>query len=315
MSPVDYLTRLSGRTSDPGEADELLLAADGHFAFASEPGDGFLFDMEQEGDADLTVAQYSIGGSWENEGGFDTFCVATVTAGTYGWEIDGQRGDAYHSPFMLRPGHDFSCVAADIELTNFYLSQRALTEVARTTYADDRIEVAFDDPTPVSARHSAHIFSLANVASEYMRTGALRNPLIRASLFHSLAVSTLECFRLSSDVRERPLLPAERQQRFRQATAFIDDYASLPITLGDVASAAGTTLTQLDRIFRENTGGSAAVRLQRVRLEGARDELAARPAAFDMGALAERWGFRDEGRFTRRYREVFREGPGENLRG
>ena len=34
------LTRLRGRTSDPGEADELLLAADGHFGFASDPGAG-----------------------------------------------------------------------------------------------------------------------------------------------------------------------------------------------------------------------------------------------------------------------------------
>ena len=85
---------------------------------------------------------------------------------------------------------------------------------------------------------TALLHSLAAVAGEYLQSGKFRNPLMRASLFHTLAVSTLECFRLSADPRERSRTPGDQQTRYHRAVDFIEDHASLPITVGDIASAA-----------------------------------------------------------------------------
>lgn len=82
---------LNGLTTEPDEADALLSAADGHFAFSADPRDGFRFAMDQSGDEDVAVAALSISGRWTNQGDFDQFCMATVTKGSQIWEVDGLR--------------------------------------------------------------------------------------------------------------------------------------------------------------------------------------------------------------------------------
>lgn len=304
------LTRLRSSTSQPDEADELLLAANGHFAFASDPGAGFSMDVEQEGDHDVIVADYFIGGQWQSSGESDMFCVATVTGGDYLWEIDGERGDGYRSPFLLRPGHDFRCEAGDLQIVNFHLSPERLREVAVTAYGDHEFPLVFDSPRPRSERHAAYLFDVATSAGEFMRSGTFRHPLVRASLFHTMAMATLDCFPLSSEPRVSRWSAAGQQAAYRRAVRFIEDNASLPITLGDIAQAAGATLAELDAAFRAHHGVGARAYLQRVRLSAARSDLLASAAApHDLADLAARWGFPDVARFTRRYRDAYGETP------
>jgi len=185
-------TRLRSQTSDPAEADALLAASGGHFAFASEPDAGFSFDGDVATDESFSVAHYAIGGEWETSGDFDDLVIVNVTSGRYRWDIDGQQGVGTRSPFLVRPGHDFSCYAEGIDVVNIFLSPDALQDVARTAYGDEDLAVVFDSPETISASHSEHMLNAATAAAEYMQAGTFRHPLVRASLFHSLSMAALQ---------------------------------------------------------------------------------------------------------------------------
>ncbi|MEN0085029.1 MAG: helix-turn-helix transcriptional regulator [Leifsonia sp.] len=306
---MSELTRLRSSTSDPAEADALLAASGGRFAFASEPDAGFSFDVDQVVDPSFSVARYAIGGEWETSGEFEDLCIVNVTGGAYRWEIDGDRADATRSPFLIRPGHDFMCEAVSADIVNIYLSPATLRDVARTTFGDEHMEVVFDAPGTLGPLHSDYMLTAATVAAEYMDAGTFRHPLVRASLFHTLALAALKCFPLSSDPREKDVTPAGQLWRFRRGARFIEDHASLPITVLDVAEAAGATMAQLDAAFRTHASTSARGYLQRVRLSAAHDEIAASGPATDLVELAARWGFADVDRFSRRYRDAYGETP------
>ncbi|WP_374009056.1 helix-turn-helix domain-containing protein [Leifsonia sp. LS-T14] len=304
------ITRLHSRTSDPAEADALLAASGGRFAFASRPDGGFSFGVDRVSDPSFAVGRYSVGGEWATSGEFDDFCIVAVTAGSYGWEIDGERGDGARAPFLLRPGHDFACEAAGTEIVNVFLSPAALQDVARITHNDEDLAVVFDSARPVSQRHSEYILRATTVAAEYMDGGTFRHPLVRASLFHSLSQAVLECFPLSADPHERRLSPAGQLDRYRRAVRFIDEHASLPITVADIVAAAGATAAQLDAAFRTHASTTARGYLDRVRLAAAHTDLAVSdPATTDLVELAARWGFADLDRFIRRYRSAYGEAP------
>lgn len=303
-------SRLHSQTCDPAEADALVAAGGGRFAFASEPDAGFCFEVDQAIDASFSVARYEIGGEWESSGGFDDLVIANVVSGTYFWEIDGDRASGTRAPFLVRPGHDFSCSSENSEVVNIFLSPTTLQDVARTTFADDDLTVVFDSAQTRSARHSEYMLTAATVAAEYMESGTFRHPLVRASLFHTLSLAALNCFPLSTDPRERVQTPAAQLDAYRRAVRFIDDYASLPITVTDIAGASGTTIAQLHAAFRTNAGTTAQGYLQQVRLSAAHTELqVADPATVDLADLAGRWGFADLDRFARRYRETYGRHP------
>ena len=162
---MSELTRLRSRTSDPAEADALLAASGGRFAFASEPDAGFFFDVDQIVDPSFSVARYTIGGEWETSGEFEDLCIVNVTSGSYDWEIDGMRASATRAPFLIRPGHDFTCEAERSDIVNIYLSPATLRDVARTTFGDEHLEVVFDSPSTIGPEHSEYMLTAATVAT------------------------------------------------------------------------------------------------------------------------------------------------------
>lgn len=298
-------SRLRSQTFDPAEADSLLAASGGHFAFASEPDTGFSFAVDQGVDSSFSVARYAIGGEWETSGDFDDLVIVNVTDGPYRWEIDGDRASGTRAPFLIRPGHDFTCYSEGSDVVNIFLKPAALEEVARTTYGDRGLRVVFDSAQAVDAHAAEFMLTAATVAAEYMQAGTFRHPLVRASLFHSLSMAALQCFRLSSDPQERPLSAAAELDAFRRGSQFIEDHASLPITVVDVAAAAGATVAQLHAAFRAHTGTTAQGYLLRVRLSAAHTELLVSDPATDLAEVAARWGFADLDRFSRRYRDTY----------
>tara|TARA_R110000751_G_scaffold1996_14_gene7847 strand:+ start:90 stop:1046 length:957 start_codon:yes stop_codon:yes gene_type:complete len=85
-----------------------------------------------------------------------------------------------------------------------------------------------------------------------------------------------------------------------------------PITLADLASAAGTSQRTLQRAFASLLGEPPRPHIRRIRLHRIRRDLASeREAACSIALIAERWGVGELGRFAGRYREMFGERPSD----
>lgn len=101
----------------------------------------------------------------------------------------------------------------------------------------------------------------------------------------------------------------------RRALTYIDDNLAAPITLSDIAAAAGLSGRGLQAAFIRTLGESPMTRLKRARLARAHaDLIAAGPDSTTVARIASRWGFSHLGRFARVYRAEFDELPGETLR-
>jgi AraC-like DNA-binding protein len=110
--------------------------------------------------------------------------------------------------------------------------------------------------------------------------------------------------------------PGSVQPRaMRRAVAFIDANASLPITVADIAAAAGTSTSAVRAAFRRHLDTTPTAHLRRVRLAAAhRDLQAADPAGgTTVAEIAALWGFRRRERFDIAYRECFGVGAEQTL--
>ncbi|RLK49051.1 helix-turn-helix transcriptional regulator [Microbacterium telephonicum] len=99
----------------------------------------------------------------------------------------------------------------------------------------------------------------------------------------------------------------------RRALAFIDAHAHEPITVDDIARAAGITPRGLQYAFRRALGTSPRDRLRQVRLSGAHADLCD-PHAGSVGEIAARWGFGHGARFAALYRAAYGVNPAQTRR-
>jgi AraC-like DNA-binding protein len=103
----------------------------------------------------------------------------------------------------------------------------------------------------------------------------------------------------------------------RRAVAYIDEHADQPVTLAQIAAAAGVSGRALQYAFRRRYATTPTGYLRRVRLERARCELqAADPVGGTTVAdVARRWGWVNPSGFAAAYRQQFGHTPGQVLRG
>ncbi|WP_055478765.1 AraC family transcriptional regulator [Sphaerimonospora mesophila] len=101
----------------------------------------------------------------------------------------------------------------------------------------------------------------------------------------------------------------------KRAVELIEAYAAQPVTVADIAGAAGVGARALRDGFRRHLDTTPTAYLREVRLERARAELRAHgPDTTTVADVARRWGFVDPGRFSRAYRRHFGESPSRTLR-
>ncbi len=100
----------------------------------------------------------------------------------------------------------------------------------------------------------------------------------------------------------------------KKAEEFMRASAGEPITMVDVARAAGASLRCLQDGFRRFRGITPHQALQQIRLDGVRTNLANDDLNESITELALRWGFSHFGRFSRCYSQRFGELPSETRR-
>jgi transcriptional regulator GlxA family with amidase domain len=102
--------------------------------------------------------------------------------------------------------------------------------------------------------------------------------------------------------------PAAASTRFARAEAFLLDHAREPITVADIAAAAGLSVRGVQAAFNRHHGITPLAYLRHIRLLLAREQLESN-SDITVGEVARWAGFAHLGRFAGAYRDEFGELP------
>ena len=266
-----------------------------------------------DGDDRFSLLHFEVAGDFEgtNEPD-DTVTVAYARSGALEWSTGDQRGTGELPWMQSLEGPTFGRLNAVDQFTLF-LKREPLTAFGRVLYGDDRFRLDFDGPLPVDQQHGRRFGALLVMAQQTAETELFRSPMLRSSLYRSLAVMLLEGYRLTGDRRRRTITAEGRLRRYRLAQQFIDDHASLPITVEDIAQTVGASTLELEEIFRGHSlaGSGVSASLRRARLAAAHDDLVrADPTRGDtVRDIAHRWGYADPSTFAKHYRHAYGVNP------
>jgi AraC-like DNA-binding protein len=242
-----------------------------------------------------------------------------VTAGRYAIrEDDDYRPVAPGTAVLLPTGTPVPIRwdRVDVRMVRFPIA--AVTRAAGRLGVDP-VDFRFAATAPLSAVHNRHWLSTV----EYLERAfdgpepAIAYPLLRASMLQTLAAVALAVFpntTMNVDYAAGPGRTAPAA--IRRAIAHLDAHAAEPLTLEQVAAAAGVSVRGLQAGFARHRGVSPMAYLRRVRMERAHRDLQAgdRSCGDTVAVIARRWGFASPGRFAVEYRKVFGRSPGHTLR-
>jgi AraC-like DNA-binding protein len=143
----------------------------------------------------------------------------------------------------------------------------------------------------------------------------IRQPAVAASFTHCVLAGLLMAApHRYRDELASPAPPAGRSA-VRAARDYIEANAGQPLTVAEIARAAGVGVRTLQQGFQRTTDMSPMQYLRQVRLrEAHRELLSADPAGTSVAEVAARWGFLHQGRFAARYREHYDMLPADTLR-
>ncbi len=150
------------------------------------------------------------------------------------------------------------------------------------------------------------------VGRELQQEGtALRVPRVSREVEDTLAA-------LLAEACLRPAHPGRRPatgRALQRAEEFLAAHLALPVSLPEVAEAAGVPVRTLTRAFEKRHGVGPIGFLRQLRLEAAhRDLITADPEETTVTAVALRYGLAHLGRFAGDYRRAFGETPSATLR-
>jgi AraC-like DNA-binding protein len=114
---------------------------------------------------------------------------------------------------------------------------------------------------------------------------------------------------------ERPtaerLQPGERWRVVRRAEEYIEGHPGAALRIDDLCTAACTSISTLERVFREVFGLTPRRYLTLRRLAGVRDHLLNGDPAQSVTDVATHWGFFHLGRFAQEYGQLYGERPSQ----
>lgn len=198
------------------------------------------------------------------------------------------------------------------------IDQAQVQRVAQERIGIGSAPVRFLDSTPIDAGlarfwHSSQL----TVTRQFLEDPAMEYPLLHQASIDFICTSLLAAFPNTARQQHDATGAGDARPRsIRRAMAFIDEQAATPITVSDIAAAAGVTPRALQQGFARHVGLRPMEYVRRVRLDRAHLELkAADPGqGATVGAIAARWGFAKPERFAASYREAYGVPPSRTLR-
>jgi AraC-like DNA-binding protein len=192
---------------------------------------------------------------------------------------------------------------------------RSLAEERTSMPATD---LRFDAITPVSAERQAIWASTAKfVCAELVTSGStgISPPMVH-ELTRMAATVMLETFPNTTMTARHAGGPGwAPPAAVRRAAAFIEAHPERPLTLADIAVAAGVTGRALQSAFRRYYDITPVGYLRQARLERAYTELRNADAATGVTVteVSRRWGWTSPSQFEAAYQRRFGEPPGRTL--
>ncbi|MGX5653603.1 AraC family transcriptional regulator [Geodermatophilus nigrescens] len=250
----------------------------------------------------------------------DTFMVASPVGGASRYVVGRQQVN-------MRPGVLFRCPTGmpfsndwhDVDMSTLRLPVAVIERVAEERLGVPATDLRFDGLEPVSEPMRRTWLGLMRFVHQQINDPAsgVIHTLVAAQLTELIAATALATFpNTTMTTAYLPETGGVAPAVVRRAVAFADGHASLPITVTDIARAAGVRPRALQLAFARHLGLSPMSYVRRVRLESAHRELrTADPTTGDtVAAIAARWGFARPDRFAAAYRAAYGVPPSHTLR-
>lgn len=220
---------------------------------------------------------------------------------------------------LYRCGTPLSVDWDDLAVRLVRLPVHEVARVAEARWGVDAASFRFEGMTPVSAEMGQYWRETVGYVHRAFEGPhpAVVSPLLRAALVEFTAAAQLAVFPNTATsagyVRGPGMVPPAA---LRRAVAFIDAHADEPVSLAQMARAAGVTGRALQHGFMRHYNTTPTGYLRRVRLQRAHHELeAADPTdGTTVAATARRWGWANPAHFAAAYRQVYGELPSHTLR-
>lgn len=262
-------------------------------------------------------------------GGFDYDAVVepadapTAVTVTHGSGTIAAAGEEHRwvrgGAIMLPPGLPSVALQSDAGFALLRVPWPVARSLAEERTSLPAADLRFEAMAPVSAARQAMWASTAAfVCAQLVASGTTGiSPPMASELTRMAATVMLETFPNTAMTGLYVAGPGwAPPAAVRRAAAFIEANADQPVTLADIAAAAGVTGRALQSAFHRHYDNTPVGYLRQARLERAYRELQdADPAAgVTVAAVARRWGWTSPGQFAAAYQRRFGEAPSRTLR-
>jgi AraC-like DNA-binding protein len=314
---VVAVERVEVDTSDFAVAHEYLARAHGdHEVRARRPDRDFNFRSHGFAAGGLSLERLIYRAAVEADGEpLRSLCAGAVVDGRYTIGDDRfTRGESMLYPYDVP-------LSVGWERVEMWIVRFPMDPVARLA---DRLGVEparfrFEGSAPVSTEMNRHWLNTVAYAAQTLggQDPPATHPLLLAATMETMAAALVTVFpNTTMHVGYTAGAGSVAPATVRRAVAYIDEHAADPITLDDIAAAAGLKVRGLQAAFARHHDSSPMGYLRRVRMEHVHRELQAtdRSTGATVAGIARRWGFRSPGRFAAEYQKTFGRSPGRTLR-
>jgi AraC-like DNA-binding protein len=252
---------------------------------------------------------------------FEDFVIVSLpVGGPFALSVDGAEPVAVHGRPVVMDGYGRYEMhwGAGCRLLGIRLARERVESLAGELLGLDgsvRVRFGLDQPTPGALRGWQAV--ARSLWQHIVPSGiADHNPLVRAQVLRMTVAALLETFPNSTSPVEPVGTDVATPAVVRRAISYMDQCAAEDIELKDIAAAARVGPRALQLAFRRHMDTTPLRYLREVRLRRANAELreADPDGPVTVGAIANRWGFSNMGRFAEEHRKVFGVSPGEVLR-
>jgi len=250
----------------------------------------------------------------------DDFLAQVTLTGTgtlvaHGEQMSFTRGDVVLDPTDL----PYTADLYDSAFAVVRVPRPVAAELAEEHAGLPAADLRFESISPVSATARAQWAQTALfICRQLVSSGITKiSPLAAQNLTRLAATVLLETFPNTTMTAAYIADPGQvAPSAVRRAAAFMEAHAGRPVTVAEVAGAAGVSVRALQYAFRRRYDITPFGYLHRVRLERAHRQLqTADPAAgMTVGEVARCWGWANQAKFAAAYRAQYGVPPSHTLR-